>query len=171
MSASDDGTVRIWDAGRTQSWTVPAVTYNIDFNRDGRLIASSSKDGTVRVRDTATGMPRTQLGGPNGYTAAKFSPASDTLVIPSARRPASASGRCPPDSAERVVQRPKGSGMYSAWFDPSGERIVYVDAKGRRAVRLPLGSNRTEHIPLTFGRWTTRSADSRRSASANEGRS
>ena len=30
-----------------------AVTYNLDFNRDGRLIASSSKDGTVRVRDTS----------------------------------------------------------------------------------------------------------------------
>ena len=87
------------------------------------------------MRDTATGMPRTQLGGPNGYTAAKFSPASDTLVIPSdeASRvrvwPLSAS------SAERVVQRPKGSGMYSARFDPSGKRIVYVDAKGRVAVR------------------------------------
>ena len=134
VSASDDGTVRVWDAGRTQSWTVPAVTYNIDFNRDGRLIASSSKDGTVRVRDTRTGKPRTQLGGPSGYTAAKFSPASDTLVIPSDRASRIRVWPLSANSAERVVQRPKGSGMYSARFDPSGKRIVYVDAKGRVAV-------------------------------------
>ena len=26
-------------------------------------------------------------------------------------------------------------------------------------MRLPLGSNRAEYIPLPFGRWTTRSAE------------
>ncbi len=135
VSAGDDGTVRIWDAGRTQSWTVPSVTFNLDFNHDGRLIASSSEDGTVRVRDTTAGRPRASLGGPDGYTAAKFSPASDALAISSDEVSRVRVWPLSEDNADVVVQRPKGSGMYGARFDPSGERIVYVEAKGRVAVR------------------------------------
>ena len=55
VSAGFDGTVRLWDAGRTRSWTVPGVPNNIEFNHDGTLIATSSEDGTVRVWDPATG--------------------------------------------------------------------------------------------------------------------
>jgi WD40 repeat protein/DNA-binding SARP family transcriptional activator len=135
VSAGDDGTVRIWDAGRTQSWTVPSVTYNLDFNRDGRLIASSSEDGTVRVRDARTGRPVASLGGPNGYTAAKFSSARDELAISSDAASRVRVWPLSEDRADVVVQRPKGSGMYGARFDPSGESIVYVEAGGRVAVR------------------------------------
>jgi len=135
VSAGDDGTVRIWDAGRTQAWTVPSVTFNLDFNRDGRLIASSSADGTVRVRDARTGKPEASLGGPDGYTAAKFSPARDELAISSDEASRVRAWPLSEDHADLVVQRPKGSGMYGARFDPSGELVVYVEASGRVAVR------------------------------------
>jgi WD40 repeat protein/DNA-binding SARP family transcriptional activator len=135
VSAGDDGTARIWDAGRTQSWAVPSVTYNLDFNRDGRLIASSSEDGTVRVRDAGTGKPEASMGGPDGYTAAKFSPARDELVIPSDGASRVRVWPLAENHAAVVVQRPKGSGMYGARFDPGGRRIVYVEANGRVAVR------------------------------------
>ena len=36
----------------------------------------------MRVWDTATGRLRASLPGPDGYTAGKFSPASDTLRHP-----------------------------------------------------------------------------------------
>ena len=111
------------------------MTYNIDFNRDGRLIASASEDGTVRVRDTATGRPRASLDGPGGYTAVKFSPAGDSLAVLSDGVSRVREWPLSEDDADVVVQRPKGSGMNGVRYDPSGERIVYVDAKGRVAVR------------------------------------
>jgi WD40 repeat protein len=141
VSAGDDGTVRIWDAGRTQAWTVPRDSSGIDFNRDGRLIATSGGDGTVAIWNTGTGRMQASLSGPDGYTAGKFSPIADTLVIPSdgASRvriwPVSAR------SADVVVQLPEGRGMNAARFDATGHRIVYVDAKGRLVVR-DLGSGR-----------------------------
>ena len=135
VSAGDDGTARIWDAGRAHAWIVPSKTYNLDFNRDGRLIATSSDDGTVRVRDTAAGRLRASMPGPDGYTAAKFSPATDMLAILSDSASNVRLWPIATDSADVVVQRPDGDGMNSARFDATGEQMVYVDAKGRLAVR------------------------------------
>jgi WD40 repeat protein len=135
VSAGDDGTVRIWDAGRAQTWTVPSETYGIDFNRNGRLIASSSDDGTMRVWDTATGRLRASLPGPDGYMAGKFSPASDTLVIPNWDASLVRTWAVTEESADVVVEPPAVEGIESARFDPAGERIVYVAAKGRIVVR------------------------------------
>ena len=134
LSAGDDGTVRIWDAGRAQSWTLPSVNFGIDFNRDGGLIASSSEDGTVRVWDTATGRLRKRLAGRDSYTAAKFSPASDTLVIPNYEARTVRIWPISSKSAELIVQAPKGRGIYPARFDEVGDRVVYGDEKGRVVV-------------------------------------
>jgi WD40 repeat protein len=135
VSAGDDGSVRIWDAGRGQAWTIPSTTWDMDFNRDGRLIASSSEDGTMRVWETATGQMRTQLPGPDGYMAGKFSPTSNTLVIPNWDASLVRIWPIPSKSAEIVVQPPEVRGVESASFDATGTRIVYVAAKGRIVVR------------------------------------
>jgi WD40 repeat protein/DNA-binding SARP family transcriptional activator len=141
VSAGDDGSVRLWDAGRTQTWTVPSETYGIDFNRDGRLLASSSDDGTMRVWETATGRMRTSLPGPSGYMAGKFSPTSDTLVIPNWDASLVRIWRVSEESGDVIVEPPAARGIESARFDPTGDRIVYVAAKGRIVVR-DLGSGR-----------------------------
>ena len=130
LSAGDDGTVRIWDAGRAQSWTLPSVNFGIDFNRDGSLIASSSEDGTIRVWDTATGRLRMSLPGPDGYTAGKFSPASETLVIPNYEARSVRLWPISSKSSELLVRAPKGRGIYPARFDELGNRVVYGDEKG-----------------------------------------
>jgi len=139
VSVGEDGTVRMWDTGRTQAWTVPSLTYGVEFNRDGRSIASSSKDGTVRVWDPATGRLRASLPGPEGVTVGRFSPAADTLLVSSWSRarlwPVSA------ESAKVVVQLPEGRVFNHANFDATGKRIVYVDDTGSVVVR-ELGSGR-----------------------------
>jgi WD40 repeat protein len=135
VSAGDDGTVRIWDAGRTQAWTVPSLTWGLDFNRDGRLIASSSEDGTMRVWEAATGRMRASLPGPNGYMAGKFSPTADTLVIPNWEASLVRIWPISARSSEIVVGPPEVRGVESASFDATGNRIVYVAAKGKIVIR------------------------------------
>jgi WD40 repeat protein len=141
VSAGDDGTARIWDAGGTVSWTVPSPTWDIDFNRDGRLLASSSEDGTMRVWEANTGRLLASLQGPDGYMAGKFSPTADTLIIPNWDASLIRIWPISERSAEVVVEPPQVRGVESAAFDATGERIVYVAAKGRIVVR-DLGSGR-----------------------------
>jgi len=57
-SASDDRTVRVWDAVSCQepaALTVhPSRANDLVFSPDGVRLASASSDGTIRVWDTAT---------------------------------------------------------------------------------------------------------------------
>jgi len=53
VTASDDNTARIWDAGTGKLIATLAghsgVVLNADFSRDGRLVLTNAKDGTARV--------------------------------------------------------------------------------------------------------------------------
>ena len=66
-SASDDGTVRLWDAatGSCRSTLEGHSGWVVDvaFSPDGQLVASASHDGTVRLWDAATGSCRSTLEG------------------------------------------------------------------------------------------------------------
>ena len=62
VSASYDGTVRVWDAATRQPVGAPLTghtdrVFTVAFSPDGTRIASGSYDGTVRVWDAATGQP------------------------------------------------------------------------------------------------------------------
>jgi WD40 repeat protein len=81
----------------------------------------------VRVWDAATGRLRARLLGPNGYTAARFSPSDDRVVIASDQPnvriwPISA------DAARVVAKLHAGRWLNVARFDSSGDRIVYADS-------------------------------------------
>jgi WD40 repeat protein len=142
VSAGDDGTVRIWDAGQTQSWTGAARTENVEFNPDGRLIASGSDDGTVRVWDTATGRLRASLRGSEGYTTGRFSPTADSVVIASDGGSRVLNWPVSADRAQLVARLPSGRGMSAARFDSTGDRIVYVDYKKSQIAVHSLQSGR-----------------------------
>ena len=84
-SASDDHTVRLWDAATGEqvkkleehSSRVTAVA----FSPDGKQLASASGDKTVRLRDAATGEQVKKLEGHSGWVSAvAFSPDGKQLA-------------------------------------------------------------------------------------------
>ncbi|KAF6836434.1 vegetative incompatibility protein het-e-1 [Colletotrichum plurivorum] len=66
-SASEDNTVRLWDAATgTPQQTLEGHTLLVNavaFSPDGQVVASASYDKTIRLWDAATGTPRQTLQG------------------------------------------------------------------------------------------------------------
>lgn len=135
VSAGDDGTVRIWNVGNTESWIEGSQASNIAFSPDDRLIAISGYDGSVRVHDATTGRLRMNLPGAKGFTFAAFSPISDELVIARDSQSQALTWNLSDNLRKVVVQLPKGRGLGAAHFDSSGQRIVYADDEGAIGVK------------------------------------
>ena len=77
-SASDDGTMRLWDPSTGQA-TAPLGhddwVRGVAFSPDGRLLASANGDGTVRLWDPSTGQLTETLTGHGGLVnGVAFSP-------------------------------------------------------------------------------------------------
>ncbi|RYP20864.1 hypothetical protein DL765_002598 [Monosporascus sp. GIB2] len=84
-SASDDKTVRLWDAATgTQRQTLKghsSCVRAVAFSPDGNTLASASSDKTIRLWDAATGAYRQTLKGHNSSVRAMaFSPDGNTLA-------------------------------------------------------------------------------------------
>ena len=142
VSAGDDGTVRIWNVGNTESWSEGSQASNIAFSPDGRLIAISGYDGSIRVHDATTGRLRMSLSGAKGFTFAAFSPTSDELVVARDSQSQALTWNLSNNVRKVVVQLPKGRGLGAAHFDSSGQRVVYSDDEGAIGVK-DLRSGRT----------------------------
>ena len=90
-SASNDGTVRLWNLATGQPVGAPLHATSaqngvakVAFSPDGNLLASADTDGTVRFWDPATGQP---VGAPlhatglnNGVLGVAFSPDGNLLA-------------------------------------------------------------------------------------------
>jgi hypothetical protein len=88
-SASEDGTVKVWDAlTRQEAFTLKGhagVVTSVSFSPDGRRLASASDDGTVKVWDAQTGQEALTLKGHTGQvTSVSFSPDGRRLASASA---------------------------------------------------------------------------------------
>ena len=142
VSAGDDGTVRIWNVGNTESWSEGSQASNIAFSPDGRLIAISGYDGSIRVHDATTGRLRMSLSGAKGFTFAAFSPTSDQLVIARDSQSQALTWNLSNNVRKVVVQLPRGRGLGAAHFDSSGQRVVFSDDEGAIGVK-DLRSGRT----------------------------
>jgi tetratricopeptide (TPR) repeat protein len=127
LTASDDGTARVWDAVTGRPVFPPLrhsrrVTYAA-FSADGRRIVTASYDQTARVWDAATGQPTTPPLKHNGIVwIAAFRRDGRRIVTASADQTArvwdAATGRpvTPPLKHNGIVD--------SASFSPDGRRVV-----------------------------------------------
>jgi WD40 repeat protein/tRNA A-37 threonylcarbamoyl transferase component Bud32 len=78
-SASEDGTLQVWDAAKgRQIWSYQGSfrgEKNVAWSPDGKHIASASEDGTLQVWDAATGSPAFLCQAqPGGVSAVAWSP-------------------------------------------------------------------------------------------------
>jgi WD40 repeat protein len=92
-SASDDGTVIVWDAATGQKRLTfrghGGIVRCAAFSPDGRRIVSVGMDGTVKVWDAQTGQEQLTLRGHTGPVwSAAFSPDGHRIVTSSADRTA-----------------------------------------------------------------------------------
>jgi WD40 repeat protein len=136
-SASDDGTVRLWDAAtgaarqtlEGHSRSVEAVA----FSPDGSQLASVSDDGTVRLWDAATGAARQTLEGHSSWVlAVTFSPDGSQLASASydwtVRLWDAATG------AARQTLEGHSSWVLAVTFSPDGSQLA--SASNDSTVRL-----------------------------------
>jgi WD40 repeat protein len=131
VTASRDGTARVWDAhtgrlaadlrGHTREVTGAA------FSPDGRLIVTASEDNTARVWEPGTGRQLTELRGHRIGTSGAFSPDSRQVVTSS-----DTTARVwMVDSGQPVAELRGHTGfMATARFSPDGGQVVTASRDG-----------------------------------------
>ncbi|MEV2193684.1 helix-turn-helix domain-containing protein [Streptomyces phaeochromogenes] len=86
VAAVSDGRVRVWDVatGRTRTaHDSQGEAEAVVFSPDGRTYADVRTDGSVQLRETATGIVRRTIkDGPIGWRKVAFAPDGRTLAIP-----------------------------------------------------------------------------------------
>jgi hypothetical protein len=137
VTASSDGTARVWDAATGNPLGIPLkheqVVWSAAFSPDGARVVTASSDGTARVWDAATGNP---LGVPlkheKAVNSAAFSPDRARVVTAS------------DDGTARVWDAATGNplgiplqheqAVRSAAFSPDGARVVTASSDGTARV-------------------------------------
>ena len=126
-SASQDETVKVWDAATGQeTLTLKGHTsgvMSVAFSPDGKRLASASMDGTVKVWDAATGQETLTLKGHTGpVTSVAFSPDGKRLASASADKTVkvwdAATGQ------ETLTLKGHTGGVTSVAFSPDGQRLA-----------------------------------------------
>ncbi|MGW0756932.1 nSTAND1 domain-containing NTPase [Streptomyces sp. NPDC002814] len=86
VAAVDNGRVRVWDVATGRTRTAHDSQSQRDavvFSPDGRTYADVRTDGSVQLRETATGIVRRTIrDGPIGWNKVAFAPDGRTLAIP-----------------------------------------------------------------------------------------
>jgi WD40 repeat protein len=170
-SASEDQTVKVWDALTGQELhslqEYPSQVYSVCFSPDGRRLASASEDQTVKVWVAHTGQElRTLRGHTDGVTSVVFSP--DGRRLAGAFRDGTANVWDAVTGRELRTLRGHTSAVTSVCFSPDGRRLA--SASGDQTVKVWDAQTGQEFLTLkghTSGvRSVCFSPDGRRLASA-----
>ncbi len=133
VSASADGTLRVWDAVKGVSAHVleghSGPVRAVALMQDGRVAVSGSDDGTIRVWDAGTGEPLRRLTGHAGPVVAVASlPGGDGLVSASEDSVAAIWHFAPGSST--VLLRGHDGAVLDVAIAPDGGRLVTASADG-----------------------------------------
>ena len=131
VTASWDGTARVWDAATGKQIALfsghQGWVYSATFSPGGQRVVTASRDGTARVWDAQTGKQLVTLSGHQDlvYSAA-FSPNGQRVVTASADSTARVWDAATGQVIAQLTghQRP----VFSAAFSPDGKRVVTASA-------------------------------------------
>ena len=155
VTASLDGTARVWDAASGRPLGEPlrhdSKVWAASFSPDGRRVVTASSDGMARVWDAASGRP---VGDPLRHAApvyaASFSPDGRWVVTASGDKTArvwdAASGRPVGDLLRHAAP------VFAASFSPDGRRVVTASLD-RTARVWDAASGRPVGEPLRHAGW------------------
>ena len=142
VTASQDGTARIWNAttGQPTGITIAepggAALHDAEFGSNGKIIATASEDGTSRIWSVATGQPTgIVLGRPGGpaLRVAEFTPSGRSLVTSGAdalvRFWNLSTGK-----PTATVRQPGGAGLTAMSLSRDGVLLVTASTDGRARV-------------------------------------
>lgn len=137
LSASDDGTVRLWSLSESGVGKVlhegPQGVVSARFDADSRRVVAVDDAGTVHVIDVETSTEGFTIRPLDlAATDAAFSPDGRWIVI--AGDDGAASVWSIDERAEEWVLKGHGLAITAAWFDPGGTRIFTASRDG--TVRL-----------------------------------
>jgi WD40 repeat protein len=161
VTASDDGTARVWDAATGKPVSPPLkhggpVTHAA-FSPDGTTVATASQDKTARLWDAATGAPRSPaLEHEHRVDCAAFSPDGERLVTASWDKTArvwdAATGKPVSDPL-----RHDSHYVLHAAFSPDGTKVVTTSAD-KKARIWDAASWRPVSAPLAHDNWVRHAA-------------
>jgi WD40 repeat protein len=128
-SASDDKTVKVWDAGKGQELRSfqghTGTVLSVCFSPDGQRLASASDDGTVKVWNAQTGQEVLTLQGHTGIVhSVCFSPDSKRLASAGGFWDKTVKVWDAVTGQETLTLRGHTSIVYSVCFSPDGKRLA-----------------------------------------------
>ncbi|KAL6834442.1 WD40 repeat-like protein [Trichoderma camerunense] len=170
-SASEDKTIRLWDAAtgshqQTLNGHDKAVLF-ITFSPDGRTLASASVDTTIRLWDVATGSHQTFRGHNLRVKSVAFSPDGKTLASASNDKTIllwdTATG------SHKIFKKYSYYHILSLAFSPDGKTLASSsDDKTIRLWDVYTGSHHTLQRQNNLVRSVTFSSDGKKLASASD---